>query len=367
MKRYRDFFELVTEVKACRKCRRMDSSARVLNGSSGAVYSDLMFVGEAPGRRGADETEIPFHGDVAGNNFEGFLDHVGLSRSDIYISNAALCNPRDDKGNNSTPNKQELSNCSDYLRRQIDLVNPKIIVTLGGIALSAISNIERHSLTLRDHVRTSNSWNGRQLIPLYHPGQRAMIHRSKANQRADYQFVAEQWRRLDKSRKKISHRPVQQDILTLCKHLLSSFGEISYFELHKLVYLTEYLYVSDNGERLTRSYFIRQKDGPYCTDLQISRLKKALPELQVTKRGGDLFFSISPHQELSLDNSNMGLDDSIEAAVIRVRNRYSYNSNSDLKKIVYLTAPMRVILRRESRDRQNLFNAPIDFLVGSSV
>ena len=271
MNRFDRFNVLVGEVKSCLKCPRMKDSSRVLNGSSGGVYSDLMFIGEAPGRRGADETEIPFHGDVSGNNFEEFLDNVGLSRSDIFITNAVLCNPKDEKGNNSTPNKSEMENCSDYLGRQIRIVDPKIIVTLGAVSLKALSNIETHHLNLKESVRTMNAWNGRHVIPLYHPGQRAMVHRSKANQRADYQFVAEQWRRLNKSRKPLSRRPVQEDLLALCHNLLKVYGDITYFELHKLVYLTEYHYVRNFGARLTKSYFIRQKDGPYCTDLQINR------------------------------------------------------------------------------------------------
>src|SRR5690606_31286083 len=154
----KEFLNLVTEVKNCSKCARMCNSARVLSLASGPLSAKIMFIGEAPGRKGADITEIPFHGDVAGNNFEEFLAFANIHRSDIFITNAALCNPRDSRGNNATPNRQEILNCSTYLRKQIELVNPKIIVTLGASALHALSLIEQHNLKLSTHVRTSNQW-----------------------------------------------------------------------------------------------------------------------------------------------------------------------------------------------------------------
>jgi len=75
---------------------------------------------------------IPFHGDRAGDNFESLLEQVGMSRHDCFITNAALCNPKDENGNNATPSRTEIQNCSNFLKRQIDLVNPKIVVTLPG-------------------------------------------------------------------------------------------------------------------------------------------------------------------------------------------------------------------------------------------
>jgi uracil-DNA glycosylase family 4 len=166
----------------------MCNSARVLNYSAGNLNSEIFFIGETPGRLGADETEVPFHGDTAGKNFEDLLSFAGLSRNDLFVTNAVLCNPKDEKGNNSTPSPIEVANCQHFLRRQIEIVNPKIVVTLGATALRAIAGIELHGFTLSQHVRTIHAWFGRSLIPLYHPGQRAMIHRSFANQRSDYHW-----------------------------------------------------------------------------------------------------------------------------------------------------------------------------------
>jgi uracil-DNA glycosylase family 4 len=354
------FATLVNEVQACRKCNRMADSARVLDHGAGSLRAKALFIGEAPGRLGADATGIPFHGDTAGNNFEDLLALSGINRSEIFVTNAVLCNPKDAKGNNSTPNSTEASNCSGFLRRQIELLRPEIVITLGAVALEALKVIAPHSLSLRDHVRTKNAWFGRLLIPLYHPGQRAMIHRSLANQRSDYQFVAETLRRLGTQRRP-SSAATKADVLALARYILSIKGKVSYFELHKLAYLAEYLHVRRTGTRLTKGYFIRQKDGPYCTDLQLSRLQKADPALQITKLEGQLFLSLTSGQSGHLFSEPEFAGAARTAAEDAIQ-RYTYQSESDLKTAVYMTAPMRNILRRERAENVSMYNAPIDFL-----
>src|SRR5690242_2368133 len=136
-----EFSALVAEVQACIKCERMEESARVLNYSAGNLRADLFFVGEAPGRLGADATEVPFHGDTAGDNFEDLLSFAGINRKDVYVTNAVLCNPKDAQGNNATPNPNEIANCVTFLRRQIELVDPKIVIALGNAALRALAAI----------------------------------------------------------------------------------------------------------------------------------------------------------------------------------------------------------------------------------
>jgi uracil-DNA glycosylase family 4 len=150
-----DFAELVADVKACVKCDRMCGSARVLNYSGGNLNADLFFIGEAPGRLGADETEVPFHGDVSGRNFEDLLAFAGITRDDIFVSNAVLCNPKDEDGNNDTPNPLEVANCAPFLKRQITVINPKIVITLGAVALRSLSIIEPHKLVLREIARST--------------------------------------------------------------------------------------------------------------------------------------------------------------------------------------------------------------------
>src|SRR5690606_38618063 len=140
---------------------------------------------------------------------------------------------------------------------------------------------------------TANQWFNRILIPLYHPGQRAMLHRSFANQRSDYQFVAEQLRRLNQKPSTLRVVKVNYAIIPIVKELLICLGNVEYFKLHKLYYLVEYNYFKEHKHRLTNSYIVRQKDGPYCTDLHIQKLKKGIPELEIKERKGKLLIGLS--------------------------------------------------------------------------
>jgi len=355
------FATLVEEVRACTKCERMCDSARVLNYSAGNLNAELFFIGEAPGRLGADETEVPFHGDTSGRNFEDLLSFAGISRNDVFVTNAVLCNPKDNDGNNSTPTLAEAANCQPFLQRQIKFVNPKIVVSLGNTALRALARIEAHGFSLSQHVRTLHPWFGRSLIPLYHPGQRAMIHRSFANQRSDYQFVAEQWRRLNRLGRS-SSGSTRADVMAVARYLLASRGSVTYFELHKLAYLTEYVHVRKFGRRLTSAYFIRQKDGPYCTDLEIERLRRADGSIRVFKEGSKLCLRLGTDKTPQLFSQPSEISDEARAAADETMRRYGDKNDSELKTAVYLTAPMRFLLRREQSAKVNHYNAPIDFL-----
>lgn len=358
MKIDRLFDELCNKVKFCTRCERMEESARVLSRAAGPLASMVMFIGEAPGRFGADTSEIPFHGDQAGHNFEELLAFAGLDRSGIFVTNAVLCNPKAASGTNAAPSKNEISNCSSYLSEQISLVDPKIVITLGAIALDALAKICPHSFSLVKHVRTIQKWNGRRLIPLYHPGTRAMLHRSKANQRADYQFVAEQIRRFAQTRRNSSGQ-TKQSVVEVVANVLSKQGALSYFGLHKIVYLIEWEAYRKLGHQLTGAFFLRQKDGPYCTDLNLGRLRRAMPSLVVSGQ--------SDRPTLSLPQAGMFDDAAAEVSadtagiVDEVLKSVRGLTDAELKTKVYLTGPMRRLLRQERTGMVNLFNAPISF------
>lgn len=355
------FSALVGDVHQCVMCPRMSNSSRIFGLSSGTPDADLLFIGEAPGRLGADETAIPFHGDRAGENFERLIAQGGISRYECFITNAVLCNPKDDNGNNATPSKSEIANCCNFLRRQIELVQPLLIVTLGNQALQALKLVVPHSIDLSTGVRRAWRWYGRTVIPLYHPGQRAMVHRSFLNQLADYQFVTEQLRKLRKSQKKSKYvGRAGSEALQIAEALLRISGSLSYFRLHKLAYLAEYFHVREHGVRLTNSYVIRQKDGPYFTELHVTKLRKSIPSLVVHKTNGSLRLSLNEAPDLFANHKRV--DDRLFAFLADVFRRYRAHSDEQLKTAVYMTTPMRAILRREKHGRENLFNAPIDFL-----
>ena len=186
-----EFVSLIAEAAACVRCPAMCDRAAVLSELNGNIDARVMFIGEAPGRKGADRTRVPFSGDQSGKNFDRFLASVGLARRDIFITSAALCNPRTATGANRRPTSKELRNCSDFLQRTIELVDPRVIVTLGGVALEALKSIESHQFTLRDDAAKSRDWNGRTLIPIYHPSPQVLITtRDERAQLRDYKVVA---------------------------------------------------------------------------------------------------------------------------------------------------------------------------------
>ena len=191
----RKFEMLVENANRCNLCTRMCGRTKVLSEKNGSIDSKVIFIGEAPGRLGADRTGIPFYGDQAGKNFERLLQFAGLTRQQIFITNAVLCNPRDEKGNNSAPNKEEVQNCSLHLSILIDIIEPEFIVPLGKCALRSLHIIEAHQIELRQNVRNLAKWSKYTVVPMYHPGPRATIYRSIADQQGDFSFLGDILRR----------------------------------------------------------------------------------------------------------------------------------------------------------------------------
>src|SRR5262245_53373699 len=176
----------------------MCGRSAVLSDLNGSIDARVMFIGEAPGRKGADRTRVPFSGDQSGANFDRYLNSIQLTREQIFITSAALCNPRSESGANRRPAKTELANCSDFLRRTIELVHPGVVVTLGSVALEALKRIHYHELNLKEHAAEIHSWQGRLLVPIYHPSPQVLAsHRREAQQLEDYQVVAQAVRALN--------------------------------------------------------------------------------------------------------------------------------------------------------------------------
>lgn len=150
-----------------------------------------MFIGEAPGRKGADRTRVPFSGDQSGKNLDRFIASIGLRREQLFITSAALCNPRTESGANRKPTQRELINCSDFLGRTFKIVDPAVVVTLGSVALEALKRIKCHELNLKEAAGKIHHWDGRLLVPIYHPSPQVLAsHRREAAQLQDYSVVA---------------------------------------------------------------------------------------------------------------------------------------------------------------------------------
>ena len=122
---------LTEAVGACEKCRLCQTRKHVVLGE-GDPHAALMFIGEGPGQQ-EDETGRPFFG-AAGQLLDRMLAAIGLTRAQVYICNIVKCRPPQ----NRVPEPDERAACLDYLRQQVALVRPKVIVCLGSTPTRAL-------------------------------------------------------------------------------------------------------------------------------------------------------------------------------------------------------------------------------------
>ena len=163
------FRRIAAEARACTICPDLADKTAVLSELNGSLAPKVFFVGEAPGRAGADRTRRPFTGDKSGENLQILFDSIGLSRDDVFLTSAVMCSPRSATDANRKPTRAEIKNCSRYLRQLLDLIDPPLVATLGAVGLDSLKLIEPHSFTLKEHAGNIQHWNGRLLVPLYHP------------------------------------------------------------------------------------------------------------------------------------------------------------------------------------------------------
>jgi uracil-DNA glycosylase family 4 len=151
------------EVAGCTSCRLAAGRTQVVFGV-GDANAELMFVGEAPGFH-EDKQGYPFVGQ-AGKLLDRLLEGIGLSRSDVYIANILKCRPP----GNRDPQPDEIEACERHLFRQLELVQPKLVATLGNFATKLLSG-KPQGIT-RVHGRPQETTLGGRtvtLYPLYHP------------------------------------------------------------------------------------------------------------------------------------------------------------------------------------------------------
>ncbi len=370
--REHDFDRLIDSVKNCSLCPTMEARTGVLSELNGNIYSNVLFVAEAPGRLGADRTRIPLFGDQTGANFQKLIDTVGWSREDFFITNAVLCNPRNENGNNAPPCRQTVENCSIYLNILIQIMNPEYIITIGQKALDSVNQIEKVNVKLRDQVRTRILWNGRTLIPLYHMGPRALIHRNFYNQLADFYWLkntvsikASKWEKLQRIRlsnaildSKFYPSRLQKVII----EILRSAEGISQFKLTKILYLADYEFLKTTGRLLTNSYYLRAYNGPLPMGMD-----KQLDELQKRK----YILTFRGKYRIGSERVSTGLPDADKEMLMRVITKYAGKGDGEIKTLTYLTPPMRRILRTEKYQGQPMIWTPVfsadDFVLDGPI
>src|SRR5215210_7182426 len=154
---------LQSEVAGCTRCRLAEGRTQVVFGS-GHPDADLMFVGEAPGFH-EDRVGVPFVGQ-AGKLLERLLAGIGLAREDVYIANVIKCRPP----GNRDPQPDEIEACEGHLWRQIELIRPQVVATLGNFATKLLSG--RPQGITRVHGQEQEAvLGGRRVLlyTLYHP------------------------------------------------------------------------------------------------------------------------------------------------------------------------------------------------------
>ena len=155
--------QVAQEVSVCQKCVLYHSRKKSVPGE-GPADADIMFIGEGPGFH-ENEQGRPFVG-AAGRFLEELLAKIGMQRSDVFITNVVKCRPP----GNRDPMVEELEACGDYLERQINAINPKVIVTLGRFSMARFLPNAKSSAVPGQSMQVR----GRLIVPMYPPA--AALH-----------------------------------------------------------------------------------------------------------------------------------------------------------------------------------------------
>ena len=148
-----------SEIKTCTKCDLHKSRKNAVPGE-GPIDAKIMFVGEGPGQN-EDEQGRPFVG-AAGKLLTELLGMIGLSRSDVFITNIVKCRPP----NNRAPRTSEIEACNPYLTSQTELIRPRIVCPLGTPAITTL--LGKEFTATKSHGKPIWKEN-RVIMPMYHP------------------------------------------------------------------------------------------------------------------------------------------------------------------------------------------------------
>jgi uracil-DNA glycosylase family 4 len=178
--------EVFAQARSCTRCAELAATRKSVVFGAGNANAELMFIGEAPGAS-EDEQGVPFVG-RAGKLLEKLLEEIGLSRTEVFIANTLKCRPP----GNRDPMPIELDNCHEYLLRQVELIEPTVICTLGNFSTkllrgdpTGITRLHGQPETLVLGARAV------RLYPIYHPAAALYTPRMLETLREDFTRLPE--------------------------------------------------------------------------------------------------------------------------------------------------------------------------------
>jgi DNA polymerase len=184
--RREDLKEVLVQARACVRCAELAATRKTVVFGAGNADAELMFVGEAPGAT-EDELGVPFVG-RAGKLLDKLLEEIGLARSEVFICNTLKCRPP----GNRDPLPVEIENCKEYLHRQVELIQPAVICTLGNFSTKLLRG-DPTGIT-RLHGQPEVLTLGRRavrLYPIFHPAAALYTPRTLETLREDFMRLPE--------------------------------------------------------------------------------------------------------------------------------------------------------------------------------
>jgi len=177
--------EVYNEASVCELCPLHETRTKVVFGS-GNADADLMFVGEAPGAE-EDRPGLPFVG-RAGAFLTELLEGIGMKREDVFIGNTLMCRPP----GNRDPQPIEIETCRPYLERKVELIQPKVIGTLGNFATKLLTGSSIGITKVRGTAQ-QHTLGGRPvlLLPLFHPAAGLRTPAVADQLRQDFELIPE--------------------------------------------------------------------------------------------------------------------------------------------------------------------------------
>lgn len=180
------------EIGDCKRCKLSSGRKNIVFGE-GSPDARLMFIGEGPGRE-EDLQARPFVGD-AGMLLTRLIEKMGFSREDVYIANIIKCRPP----MNRDPEKDEIESCRGYVEKQIEIINPQVIISLGRISSQTL--IGNPALKMTSTRGRFFDYNGTPLMPTFHPAYLLRNPKDKWLTWSDAQKVLEKLQETVKQRK----------------------------------------------------------------------------------------------------------------------------------------------------------------------